>query len=126
VTPGQFLAWIAYDLDLFEQGSIANLTSSIISNVFGFTPLKALRLEDMRIPVAYAKTFQGPPHGIVLELLNKSTAGRCWGPPSSPSRAVGPQLRPGGLRGPARRARPFGSTTSPPTPAAASTSTRTG
>ena len=28
--PGEFLAYIAYDLDLFEEGSIANLTSSII------------------------------------------------------------------------------------------------
>jgi ribulose-bisphosphate carboxylase large chain len=41
--------------------------------VFGFKPLKALRLEDMRIPVAYVKTFQGPAHGIVMEreYLNK-------------------------------------------------------
>ncbi|MDH5211625.1 MAG: ribulose-bisphosphate carboxylase large subunit, partial [Betaproteobacteria bacterium] len=55
-TPGQYIAYIAYDLDLFEPGSIANLTASIIGNVFGFKPLKALRLEDMRIPVAYVKT----------------------------------------------------------------------
>src|ERR1700710_1638408 len=66
-TPGQYIALIAYDLDLFEEGSIANLTSSIIGNVFGFKPLKALRLEDIRIPVAYVKTFPGPPHGIVME-----------------------------------------------------------
>ncbi|MHB1613866.1 MAG: form I ribulose bisphosphate carboxylase large subunit [Actinomycetes bacterium] len=66
-SPGQFIAYIAYDLDLFEEGSIANLTSSIIGNVFGFKPLKALRLEDMRIPPHYTKTFQGPPHGIVVE-----------------------------------------------------------
>jgi len=72
-TPGQFIAYIAYDIDLFEEGSIANLTSSIIGNVFGFKALKALRLEDMRIPVAYVKTFQGPAHGIVMEreYLNK-------------------------------------------------------
>jgi ribulose-bisphosphate carboxylase large chain len=70
---GQYIAWIAYDLDLFEEGSIANLTSSIIGNVFGFKPLKALRLEDMRIPPHYVKTFQGPAHGIVMEreYLNK-------------------------------------------------------
>ena len=70
---GQFIARIAYDLDLFEEGSIANLTSSIIGNVFGFKALKALRLEDMRIPPHYAKTFQGPAHGIVMEreYLNK-------------------------------------------------------
>ena len=71
--PGEYFAYIAYDIDLFEEGSIANLTSSIIGNVFGFKPLKALRLEDMRIPVAYKKTFQGPAHGIVMEreFLNK-------------------------------------------------------
>ncbi len=72
-SPGQYIAYIAYDIDLFEEGSIANLTSSIIGNVFGFKALKALRLEDMRIPVAYVKTFQGAPHGIVMEreYLNK-------------------------------------------------------
>ena len=71
--PGEYFAYIAYDIDLFEEGSIANLTSSIIGNVFGFKPLKALRLEDMRIPVAYTKTFQGPAHGTVMEreMLNK-------------------------------------------------------
>src|SRR5437667_4498885 len=69
----QYIAYIAYDLDLFEEGSIANLTSSIIGNVFGFKALKSLRLEDMRIPPHYVKTFQGPPHGIIneREMLNK-------------------------------------------------------
>ena len=69
----QYIAYIAYNLDLFEEGSIANLTSSIIGNVFGFKALKSLRLEDMRIPPHYVKTFQGPPHGIVMEreYLNK-------------------------------------------------------
>jgi ribulose-bisphosphate carboxylase large chain len=71
--PGEYFVYIAYDIDLFEEGSIANLTSSIIGNVFGFKPLKALRLEDMHIPVAYVKTFQGPAHGVVMEreMLNK-------------------------------------------------------
>ena len=64
---GEYIAKIAYDLDLFEEGSIANMTSSIIGNVFGFKALKALRLEDLRIPTQYVKTFQGPPHGIVME-----------------------------------------------------------
>src|SRR6266702_7499808 len=63
----QHIAYIAYDIDLFEEGSIANLTSSIIGNVFGFKALKSLRLEDMRISPHYVKTFQGPPHGIVME-----------------------------------------------------------
>jgi ribulose-bisphosphate carboxylase large chain len=69
----QHIAYIAYDIDLFEEGSIANLTSSIIGNVFGFKALRSLRLEDMRIPEHYVKTFQGPAHGIVMEreYLNK-------------------------------------------------------
>uniref|UniRef100_UPI0021D69EF8 RubisCO large subunit n=1 Tax=synthetic construct TaxID=32630 RepID=UPI0021D69EF8 len=69
----QYIAYIAYPLDLFEEGSIVNLMSSIVGNVFGFKAVRALRLEDMRIPVAYLKTFQGPPHGIQVERdrLNK-------------------------------------------------------
>src|ERR1700676_5704696 len=63
----QYICYIASDIHLFEEGSIANLTSSIIGNVFGFKALKALRLEDMRIPTHYVKTFQGPAHGIVME-----------------------------------------------------------
>src|SRR5581483_6925651 len=63
----QYIARIAYDIDLFEEGSIANMTSSIIGNVFGFKALKSLRLEDLRIPPHYVKTFQGPAHGIVME-----------------------------------------------------------
>jgi len=32
---GTFFAMIAYDIDLFEEGSLANLTASIIGNIFG-------------------------------------------------------------------------------------------
>jgi ribulose-bisphosphate carboxylase large chain len=73
---GQYIAYIAYDIDLFEEGSIANLTSSIIGNVFGFKALKALRLEDLRIPTHYVKTFPGPPHGIVMEREHLNKYGR--------------------------------------------------
>jgi ribulose-bisphosphate carboxylase large chain len=59
----QYIAYIAYPLDLFEEGSVTNLFTSIVGNVFGFKALRALRLEDLRIPPAYTKTFQGPPHG---------------------------------------------------------------
>jgi ribulose-bisphosphate carboxylase large chain len=72
----QYIAYIAHDLDLFEEGSIANLTSSIIGNVFGFKALKALRLEDQRIPSHYLKTFQGPAHGIVMEREHLNKYGR--------------------------------------------------
>nr|AOM64542.1 ribulose-1,5-bisphosphate carboxylase/oxygenase large subunit [Riquetophycus sp.] len=72
----QYFAYIAYDIDLFEEGSIANLTASIIGNVFGFKAVKALRLEDMRIPVAYLKTFQGPATGVIVERERMDKFGR--------------------------------------------------
>ena len=52
---------------------IRDRLTSIVGNVFGFKALRSLRLEDLRIPVAYLKTFQGPPHGITVERdkLNK-------------------------------------------------------
>ena len=75
-TEAQYFAYIAYDMDLFEPGSIANLTASIIGNVFGFKAIKALRLEDMRIPVAYLKTFQGPATGVVVERERLDKFGR--------------------------------------------------
>nr|ARO91178.1 ribulose-1 5-bisphosphate carboxylase/oxygenase large subunit [Flintiella sanguinaria] len=74
--PDQYFAYIAYDIDLFEEGSIANLTASIIGNVFGFKAVKALRLEDMRVPVAYLKTFQGPATGVVVERERMNNFGR--------------------------------------------------
>src|SRR6184192_4511689 len=73
---GQYFCYVAYDLSLFEEGSIANLTASIIGNVFSFKPLKAARLEDMRLPVAYVKTFRGPPTGIVVERERMDKFGR--------------------------------------------------
>ena len=75
-TPGQYFAYIAYDLELFENDSIVNLSASIIGNVFGFKPLKALRLEDMRLPTAYVKTYAGPPTGIVVERERLDKFGR--------------------------------------------------
>src|SRR5471032_2317433 len=74
--PGQYFAWVAYDIILFEEGSIANMTASLIGNVFSFKPLKAARLEDIRIPVAYVKTFKGPPTGLVVERERLDKFGR--------------------------------------------------
>jgi len=69
----QYIAYVAYPLDLFEEGSVTNMLTSIVGNVFGFKALRSLRLEDLRIPAAYLKTFYGPPHGIQVERdkLNK-------------------------------------------------------
>ncbi|CAN6454789.1 unnamed protein product [Victoria cruziana] len=56
----QYIAYVAYPLDLLKK-------------VLLLTSLRALRLEDLRIPPTYFKTFQGPPHGIQVERdkLNK-------------------------------------------------------
>jgi ribulose-bisphosphate carboxylase large chain len=75
-TTDQFFAYIAYECELFEEGSLANLTASIIGNVFGFKAVKALRLEDMRIPFAYLKTFQGPATGLIVERERMDKFGR--------------------------------------------------
>jgi ribulose-bisphosphate carboxylase large chain len=72
----EFFAFIAYECDLFEEGSIANLTASIIGNVFGFKAVKALRLEDMRLPFGYLKTFLGPATGVVVERERLDVFGR--------------------------------------------------
>jgi ribulose-bisphosphate carboxylase large chain len=74
--PETWFTYIAYELDLFEEGSIANLTASIIGNIFGFKAVKSLRLEDMRIPIAYLKTFIGPATGLVVERERLDKFGR--------------------------------------------------
>ena len=57
-------AKISYPLELFEEGNIPQLLSSIAGNVFGMKALKKLRLEDVIIPEKYARRFPGPAYGI--------------------------------------------------------------
>ncbi len=68
-----FYAFVAYPIDLFEEGSVVNVMTSLVGNVFGFKALRALRLEDIRFPIAYVMTCNGPPQGISMErdILNK-------------------------------------------------------
>ena len=53
----QFVAYVAYLLDLFQEGFVTNLFTSIVGNIFGFKTLRALRLEDLQSPLAYSKIF---------------------------------------------------------------------
>ncbi len=55
---------IAYPIDLFEEGNVPQLLSSIAGNVFGMRALKNLRLEDVEFPEEYVKHFKGPQFGI--------------------------------------------------------------
>lgn len=68
-----YYAFVAYPIDLFEEGSVVNVFTSLVGNVFGFKALRHLRLEDVRFPIAYVKTCGGPPQGIQVErdLMNK-------------------------------------------------------
>jgi len=58
------VAYIAYPLELFELGSIPNILSSVVGNVFGFKAVAALKLLDMRVPEALVESFPGPAFGI--------------------------------------------------------------
>ena len=71
-----FYAFVAYPIDLFEEGSVVNVLTSLVGNVFGFKALRALRLEDIRFPIAYVKTCGGPPQGIQVERDKMNKYGR--------------------------------------------------
>ena len=68
-----YYAFVAYPIDLFEEGSVVNVLTSLVGNVFGFKAIRSLRLEDIRFPLAYVITCGGPPHGIQVErdIMNK-------------------------------------------------------
>ena len=71
-----FYAFIAYPIDLFEEGSVVNVFTSLVGNVFGFKAVRHLRLEDVRFPIAYVMTCNGPPHGIQVERDKMDKYGR--------------------------------------------------
>ena len=77
--PGQdeaFYAFVAYPADLFEEGSVVNVFTSLVGNVFGFKAVRSLRLEDVRFPIWFVKTCFGPPHGIQVERDKMDKYGR--------------------------------------------------
>ena len=65
---------IAYPAELFEDGNMPNILSSVAGNVFGLKALKNLRLNDIELPAELLKSFKGPKFGIkgVRELLKVS------------------------------------------------------
>jgi ribulose-bisphosphate carboxylase large chain len=74
--PEAFYAFVAYPFDLFEEGSVVNVLTSLVGNVFGFKALRALRLEDIRFPLHYVVTCGGPPNGIMVERDRMNKYGR--------------------------------------------------
>ena len=61
---GTYLVKIAYPVDLFEEGNLPGFISSVAGNIFGMKAVKGLRLEDVYLPEAFVKHFNGPPKGI--------------------------------------------------------------
>jgi ribulose-bisphosphate carboxylase large chain len=57
-------AKIAYPIELFEQGNMPNILSSVAGNVFGLKALKNLRLNDFELPAKLVQSFKGPKFGI--------------------------------------------------------------
>lgn len=55
---------IAYPLELFEEGNLAQLMSSVAGNIFGLKEVRNLRLLDLQMPETYVKSFDGPAIGM--------------------------------------------------------------
>ena len=61
---GSWLVYIAYPLELFEEGNIPNIVSSLLGNIFGMKALDGLRAEDIMFPRELMGSFPGPNKGI--------------------------------------------------------------
>jgi len=57
------LARIAYPLGLFEPGSLPQMVSGVMGNVFSMKELEALRVVEMSLPAEYINSFPGPSLG---------------------------------------------------------------
>ena len=105
--PGQYFCCVAYDLDLFEEGSIANLTASIIGNVFSLQAAQGLPARGH----AAAGRLREDLQRSADRHRGRARAARQVRPPAArrhhqaEARPVGQELRPRGLRGAQGRAR---------------------
>ncbi len=55
---------VAYPIELFEQGNMPQILSSIAGNIFGMKAIRNIRLEDVHWPYKLIKSFKGPQFGI--------------------------------------------------------------
>lgn len=55
---------IAYPRELFEEGNIPQLISSVAGNIFGMKAIEKLKLLDIKLPKWYFEHFRGPQKGI--------------------------------------------------------------
>ncbi len=66
---------IAYPHELFENNNMPNILSSVAGNIYGLKELKYLRMNELTLPKALAKSFKGPKYGIegVQKVFRKKT-----------------------------------------------------
>lgn len=57
VEDNQYIVYVAYSMDLFEDRSVTNLLTSSVGNVFGFKVLRSFCLQNLPIPPSYTKTL---------------------------------------------------------------------
>ena len=62
--PQAGIADVAYPVEAFEPGNIPQLLSSIAGNIFGMKEVSNLRLNDIKFPKSFLKSYKGPVHGI--------------------------------------------------------------
>lgn len=67
----QYIAYVAYPLDLFEEGSVTNMFTSIVGNVFGFRQ-DLVFLTNVKVllhPAVHGKIIPLGSNGIHLNIL---------------------------------------------------------
>ncbi len=57
---------VAFPADLFEEGNIPQLLTIVAGKIFGLEKIASLRLQDVRFPEWWLKTFRGPAFGSAL------------------------------------------------------------
>ncbi len=60
---------VAYPEELFEEGSIPQILSSIAGNIFGMKAVKNLRLIDFKLTENLVKSFPGPQFGFDVKKI---------------------------------------------------------
>ncbi|MET1160162.1 MAG: type III ribulose-bisphosphate carboxylase [Thermoprotei archaeon] len=59
-----YLVYIAYPVELFEEGNMPGFLASVAGNIFGMRRVEGLRLEDVYLPKKFLDHFKGPSKGI--------------------------------------------------------------
>jgi len=71
-------AFIAYPIELFEDGNVPQLLSDVAGNIFGMSEVRSIRLIDFQLPKPYVNGFKGPAFGMegVRRIMGTLDSGR--------------------------------------------------